>query len=91
MSQDRPLLEIADFMQAHMLEEILQAEGIAHRIEPYSYAGSFPGSPRPWTYGNYGRLWAFAEDEERILELFVALQEAEILLEDEQLDLQIEL
>ena len=84
MPQDKPILEFADFTQAHLLEQILCEEGINHRIEPYSYTGNYPGNPRPWSYGNYGRLWAFAEDEERILQLFADLQEAEILLEDEQ-------
>lgn len=84
MPKDKPILELADFTQAHLMEEILREEGIDHRIELYNYIGNFPGNPRPWTLGNYGRLWAFAADEGRIYDLFNALQKAEIIPEDNQ-------
>ena len=73
--KDKPLLILEDFNTASIMEQILQEEGIAFRIERIVEEGSGIAqlvNPGAW---QYGRLWGYAEDETRIKEIYEAVQQ----------------
>lgn len=86
----RPIAILEDALEASLLSQVLQEEGIPFRIEVKSHRlhnilGRFENDRRPSPFDNYpgyARVWGAASDAERILACLQDVRESQVVIEE---------